>query len=171
LSVFGLIAGAVDLDVTRVGIGPRAPVRSVATVLAFLAVGLASMWIFYSLRFAVTGADPEEARLVSSVSSMHLAYALDLAFLVPAYGLGAVLLWRRRPWGCVLATVLLTSGVIHQVSYMTALVFQARADIPGATPFDPAEPPILLAFVIGSVLLFRHLRDRSGHAVEGGLRP
>jgi hypothetical protein len=38
---------------------------------------------------------------------------------------------------------------------MSALVFQYRADLPGATAFDPGEPVVVLAYVAALVLLFR----------------
>lgn len=173
LSVVALVMGWADLDVEQVAVrfGPRTPVRSIAVVLAFLALGLGGMWILYSLRFAATGELPRESLLVSSLASKHLAYALDLAFLVPGYALAAVLLWRRRPSGYVLATVLLVSGAILQFSYMAALVFQARAGVAGAVSFDPAEPPIAAAFLIAAVLLLRNLRDPRADPVDRATRP
>lgn len=164
LSVFALVLAGADLDTENVAarFSHRTPALAVAVVLGFLAVGLAGVWIFNSLRFALTGERPEESLLVSSVASIHLAYALDLALLVPSYALGAVLLWRRRPWGYVLSTVMLASGFVSQLSYMAALVFQSRAGIPGATAFDPAEPLIAAAFAITASLLFWHLRLPQG---------
>lgn len=81
--------------------------------LVVMALALGGMWIFYSLRYAISGTAPQESLLVSPVASMHLAYVLDLALLVPAYALAGVLLWCRRAWGFVLATVLVASSVLH----------------------------------------------------------
>ena len=53
---------------------------------------------------------------------------------------------------------MLASGVLHQLGYMAALVFQARADVPGATAFDSAEPVIVAAFVAGAGLLLHSAR-------------
>ena len=58
-------------------------------------------------------------------SAVHLGYALDLALLVPAYTLAAVLLWKRAAWGYVLAGSLLPFTAAYQLNYVTALVFQA----------------------------------------------
>jgi hypothetical protein len=62
-------------------------------------------------------------------------------------------LWRRAAWGFTLAAVVLVAGVLQQVEYMTALVFQARAAIPGATGFDPFEPVIIALYLTGAVVL------------------
>ena len=88
---------------------------AVSAVLAFLAAGLGSMWLFSALGLVMTGAVPEGSTLVETEAIVHLGIALDLAFLVPAYALAAVLLWRRRAWGYVLAALLLVSGTLHQI--------------------------------------------------------
>jgi hypothetical protein len=97
----------------------------------------------------------------------HLAYALDLAILVPSYAIAAVLLWRRAAWGHLLATVLLVAGVGHQLGYMVALVFQTRAQITGATASDPVEPFILALYVVALALLVAAIRKRRDLGLTG----
>ena len=91
--------------------------------------------------------------MVETDSLVRLGIALDLSLLVPSYALAAVLLWRRRAWGYLLAGVLLTSGVVHQIGYMVALPFQVAAGVPGATAFDPIEPVIASGFLLAAVAL------------------
>jgi hypothetical protein len=151
LSVFTLVLALASLEVS---FHARVPVRLISAVLLILGVALGAMWVFYSLRFTFTGQVPEEAsRLVLPTASTHLGYVLDLSLLVPGYVLAAVLLWRRAAWGYLLATILLVSGALHQIAYMTALVCQAGAQIPGAPGFDPAEAPIAAAFLAAAALL------------------
>lgn len=69
-----------------------------------------------------------------------------------------VLLWRRHPWGCVLEAVLLTAGAVTQLTYLLALRSQAAAGIPGATGFDPQEPPTAVAIVAAATALLVGLR-------------
>ncbi len=99
----------------------------------------------------LSGKVPAGSSLVKSVSVVHLGIVLDLTVLVPLYSAAAVLLWRHRPWGYVLATVALASGLLHQVSYLVAVRFQDAAGVPGAVAFDPVEPVILLLHA-GAVL-------------------
>ena len=104
---------------------------------------------------------------------VHLGVALDLAVLVPAYAVAAVLLWRGAAAGYLLAAALLVSSTLHQVSYMVALGFQAMADVPGAVAFDPVEPLIAaLCFVSTVVLLFCAGRARTATALgaDAGVR-
>ena len=56
------------------------------------------MWVYHSVRFAVTGDLPAGSFLVEPDTVVHLGFVLDLALLVPAYALAAVLLWRRSGW-------------------------------------------------------------------------
>jgi hypothetical protein len=113
------------------------------------------MWTYYSLRSAVTGAPPPKGLLLQSPPIGHLGYALDLTTLVAAWAAAAVLLWRRHPWGHVLGTVLLPSSAVIQANYLIALRAQAAAGIPGATAFDPQEPPIAAAIIGAAAALLR----------------
>ena len=164
LSVYAMALALAALDIPgiarRFRNGTRA--RLIAAVLAFLAAGLGGMWVFFSLRFAITGARPGESLLVLPLAGVHLGYVLDLALLVPAYAMAAVLLWRRAPWGYALAGVLLPFTVVYQLNYLTALLFQWWATVPGASAFDPQEVPIIAAALAAAVLLFRSLSGNKG---------
>ena len=168
-ATFALILTLSSLDVAGIArrFRARTPVRTVAIILGVLAASLAGLWISGSLGFAMNGTVPHDGNaLVYPIEITHLGYAMDLAFLVPAYALAAVLLWRRRPWGYVLAAVMLVAGVFTQLTYIAALVFQSRAEIAGATAFDPFAPVILAAYLVGAGLLLASLpRDRD--AVSG----
>ena len=165
-SVFALVLSVSALDVPAIGAGfaPRTPRRPVAAVLGLLAAGLGAMWVYYSARFALTGQVPAGSALVEPDLVVHLGIALDLALLVPAYALAAVLLWRGSAAGFVLASVVLVAGTLHQVSYLVALPFQAAADVPGAVAFDPLEPVIAVLFVLATALLLAGAGRRHGEA-------
>jgi hypothetical protein len=161
LSIYALALALAGLDVRDIArrFRRRTPARLIAAILGFLAAGLGGMWVFFSLRFAITGARPAESLLVLPLAGVHLGYVLDLALLVPAYAAAAVLLWRHAAWGHVLAGVLLPFTVVYQVNYLTALLFQSWADVPGAVAFDPQEVPIIAAALAATVLLFRNDPD------------
>ena len=172
VSLFAFVLTVSCIDATAVArrFDARTPVRTVGGVLVVLAVSLAAMWVFYSLRFAVGGQAPQESLLVSTSAGIHIAYALDLGLLVPAYALAGVLLWRRAAWVYVLGGVLLVAGVLQQVGYMVALLFQAAGDVPGATAFDPAEPVIVLAYLAAAAALLGNLDRRRRPREASGVR-
>jgi hypothetical protein len=167
LAAFALPLALSSIDVRRIAqrFHERTPARTVGTVLIVLGTALGAMWVVGSLGFTVTGTVPEEpSHLVLPTAFTHLGWALDLSLLVPAYVLAGILLWRRAPWGFALSTMLLASSVLHQMAYLTALPFQVDARIAGASAFDPAEVPIVVAFVAGTALLLYHC-DRRPRAV------
>jgi hypothetical protein len=161
-SLVGLVLGLTRIDITEVAaaLDHRTRVRVPALVLALLASSLGVMWAFYSVRYAVTGEVPMGSTLVETDLVVHLGIVLDLTILVPAYAAAALLLWWRRPWGYVLGVMLLVSGLLHQVSYLVALLFQSAAGVPDAVAFDPVEPVILLLYAGAATLLLRGLRRR-----------
>jgi hypothetical protein len=157
-----LVLALTSLDVSAIAdrFAARTPVRLVGVLLAVLAMGLAGMWIAGSVRFAVTGEVPPGSALVESDALVHLSIVLDLSLLVPIYVASCVLLWRRAPWGYVLAAIALVSGIVQQVGYFVALPFQTGAHVPGAVAFDPYEPVISLPYVVGALLLLGSLATR-----------
>jgi len=164
MAVFATALGALILAVATIDVaavaerlGARPQVRSVAAILAALAVGLGAMWVYSAVDNLVTGDVPVGSALVESDTIVHLSMALDLTLLVPLYAVAAVMLWRRAPWGVVLAAVALFAGILHQVSYIVAMPLQVAADVSGAVSYDPAEPIIVLLYVVASALLLRAL--------------
>jgi hypothetical protein len=168
LAAVALVLVLRSLDVAAIAdrIGAGTPVRAVSAVLGLLAASLGGMWTWFSLRFALTGAPTQEGLLLQPAPIGHLGYAMDLSTLVPGYATASVLLWRRRPWGYVLGTVLLVASAVIQVNYALALALQAAARVPGATAFDPQEPYIAAAITGAAAVLLGGLRR--GAAVASG---
>jgi hypothetical protein len=162
IAIFGTALVTLLLDVATTDLGPlragfdaRRAVRPAASVLGLLAVALGAMWVWVLVDNAATGSVPTGSALVETPTVVHLGIALDLALLVPWYAAAAVLLWRRTPWGYLLAATALVSGLLHQVSYAVAMPFQVAADVPGSVSADPAEPVIVLLYLGGLALLLR----------------
>ena len=164
----GLVLTLRDVDARQVSaaFGPRSLERAVAVLLAVLAAGLGGMWVFYSLRYAVTGVPLPQGVLVQPPSVLRLGYVMDLVTLVPAYLAAAVLLWRRAAWGVPLATVVLTASAAVQAAYMVALPFQVAAGVPGARALDPQEPLIAALITAAAAVLLEGLPGRAGRAPQ-----
>lgn len=161
----GLVLALARLDTGAVAasFAPGTHGRPAATILALLSLALASMWFFYAVHAAVTGVVPPGSALVESDTVVHLGIVLDLTLLVPLYAAAAVLLWRREPWGYVLGFVALTSGLLHQLSYLVALAAQYAGDVPGAVAFDAVEPVIILLYAAALATLLTGRR----HSASG----
>jgi hypothetical protein len=63
----------------------------------------------------------------------YFANAIDLAIALPAFALGIVYLWRRRPFGYVLAGMLLTLVVLVMLSSLSMFHVQVKHGIQVAT--------------------------------------
>ena len=170
LSALILGLSAVDVESIAKRFTPKTPRRWIGGFLALLAASLGGIWIYSATQFALTDLMPAGSALVETDSLVKLGMALDLSLLVPGYALAAVLLWRRNGWGYVLAAILLTSGVVHQIGYMVALPFQVAADVPGATAFDPVEPVIAAGFLLAALALLASVRRPAPHAGRAGSR-
>lgn len=173
LHVATLAVASTALLVVLLGVDPErfrsagtghVPARTVAGLLGLLTVSLGGMWVYHAVANAVTGDVPVGSALVETDLVVHLGMALDLAVLVPLYGVAAVLVWRRTGWGFLLAAVAAVAGVLHQVGYVVAMPFQVAADVPGAVTQDPFEPVIVAVYLTLVVLLLRGL-------TRGGMPP
>jgi hypothetical protein len=153
LSTFALALALSSTDAAARRVRHRAPSRVAGVVLGLLALGLGGMWLTATIVSAVTGQVPAGSVLVESELVVRLGILLDLALLVPVYAFAAVLLWRGSGWGMVLGFLAVVSGLLHQVSYLAAAVFQARADVPDARGFDTFEPVIIAVYLVALVAL------------------
>jgi hypothetical protein len=102
LASLTLILALTWVDVAGVArrFGPATPVRVVGGYFVCVGVGLASVWIGLWAAYVFAGrptpVEPDAFRLVA---------ALDLTLLVTVFVGGGVLLWRRAPWGYVIAAL------------------------------------------------------------------
>jgi hypothetical protein len=171
VSFYALVLSLVTIDVHALAahFRIRTPVRTVSLILLLLAVPLAAIQISSLAGFAISGTPPDEpSQLVVNATLTRLGAVLDLSLLVPVYALAAAWLWRRRAWGYVLATIALVAGTLHQISYITGMLFQRAATIPGAA-FDMYEPVIVTLFVIAAGLLLAGLRTEKRSTMKAAV--
>ena len=156
-SIFALIAWAADLDARAIAarFDARTPRRAVAVLLLAVAAVFATLWTTFSIAYAVRGHLTLGA---ATLPGMHLVFALDLSLMAPSMAIGGVWLWRRLPWGSVLATALCVFGAAYQTNLAAAGVFQSNAGVVGVKVVDPMGLAVLLAFVVASIAMLRRLR-------------
>jgi hypothetical protein len=103
-----LTLGKVDASALTLRARPAAPLPLVGGSFIVIGLGLAVVWIAMWAAHVFAGRptpiDPEAFRLVA---------ALDLSMMVPALVSGGALLWRRRPWGVVLAAIAGVQGSLY----------------------------------------------------------
>jgi hypothetical protein len=116
MSIASLIIGLLELDAEKIAaaFSPKAPRKTIAGYLLFIAVFLTGMWSTRVVGFMVSGTLPPD--LLASGTKAPVVFATDLALLVPALVFVAVLLLRRRAWGYVLAAVLLVKCTFYPLA-------------------------------------------------------
>jgi hypothetical protein len=156
-SIFALIAWASELDARAIAarFDAHTPRRAVAVLLLAIAAVFATLWTTFSIAYAVTGHLTLGA---ATLPGMHLVFALDLSLMAPSMAIGGVWLWRRLPWGSVLATALCVFGAAYQANLAAAGVFQSNAGVAGVKVVDPIGVAVLLAFIVATIAMLRRLR-------------
>ena len=154
-SIGGLLMLATSIDAGRAARGVAGGTRGrvVAGFTTFVGVALVAAWGGISLRFALTGALPAN---IMPPSAVHLVYAIDLSLLAPVFLVAGVLLWRREPWGAVLAVAVNASGAVYLAVLWAVGGFQANAGIPGTTWLSPVAIGSVLACLAATLALLVH---------------
>jgi hypothetical protein len=158
LAVIALILALSRLEIPAVvrGFRPATPVRAIGGSLTCIGIGLAlvwiAMWAAYVFAGRPTPVDTEAFKIVA---------ALDLALMVPALTAGGVLLWRRNPWGYMLAAIASIQGALYLlVLSVNSIVAMQRglSSAPGELPIW--GPLTILTTVIALVLLGNLQREQ-----------
>lgn len=134
----------------------RTPARLVGGYYLVVAAGLSvvwfGMWAAYVFAGRPTPVEPEAFRLVA---------ALDTTLMVPALTAGGVLLWRRRPWGYVIASIAGVQGTL----YLLVLSLNSAIAIARGLVVAPGELPVWgTLFVLTAAATVRLLA--SAHKAE-----
>jgi hypothetical protein len=126
LSLFALIIGLARTDAPRIraGLAGRAPVRSAAGYLMLIAVLVAAMWLGEEVPALFSGTVPPTVNQFETPT--NVVHVFDLGVLLPAMILAAVMLLRDRPWGYVLAGMLLVKAAAIGLWVVVMIWFSAR---------------------------------------------
>lgn len=159
LALFALILGLVGTDAgqVRASLVGRVPARSVAAYLVAIPVMVAAMWLAEELPAALSGIVPPS--VVQFETPTNVVHVLDLAVVLPAMTLGAIMLLRDRPWGYVLAGMLLVKSSTIGLWVVAMIWFSARQGLVVPAPYTAF---FLLLTIVGVVLAWRFTGPRAG---------
>jgi hypothetical protein len=135
LSLVTLILALSPVDVNEFASHVRstACVRLIGGYYTFIGIGLASVWLAMWAAYVFAGrptpVEPEAFKLVA---------ALDLSVMATSLVLGGILLWRRHPWGYVIAAI---SGVQSSL-YLMVLTVNSAVAIHRGLVSTPGELPL-----------------------------
>jgi hypothetical protein len=134
LSLYAVALGLVRTDPVelRAAFVTRPPARPIAWFLGLTAVLVSSLWLTEEVMALVQGVVPPT--IVQMESDTNVIHVFDLAVVMPAFAITAVLLWRDRPWGYVLAGVLLVKAATIGLAVLAMMWFMGRAGFAVSVP-------------------------------------
>ena len=154
-SLYALIVGLVETDAARVHaalLSRDPPVRSVATFLIVVTVLVAFVWLAEEVQALLSGTmPPSVAQFETPTNSVHV---FDLGVVLPAMIVAAVMLLRGRPWGYVLAGMLLVKATTIGLWVLAMIWFSAQEGIASPLPYTALFVALTAA---GAVLAWRYL--------------
>jgi hypothetical protein len=159
LALFAFIIGLVGTDAVelRARLAGRVPARAVAAYLVLIALMVAALWLAEELRALVAGVVPPS--VVQTETPTNVVHVFDLGVVLPAMVVAAVMLLRDRPWGYVLAGVLLVKATTIGLWVVVMIWFSARQGL--ATPAAYTGFFVLLT-ALGGVLAWRFTAAPAG---------
>jgi hypothetical protein len=132
VALAGLVAALSAAEVRRVAdtfsLATRA--RILGGTLVFIGAGLAAVWTSMWASHVFGG-----ATLPVEEPAFRLVAALDLSLMAPALTAGGVLLWRRQPWGFVVAPM----ASLHAALYLLVLSVNSAVAIRRGLAQAPGE--------------------------------
>jgi hypothetical protein len=162
LSLFALILGLASLDIEEIGrkFHARTPVRPISIFMLFIPLIMGVMVeIPQVMQMVFDGqVHPDILKFDHPTAVVH---ATDITLLFPAVIVGAVLLWKRRPWGYILTALLMFKGATYTLALVFMSYFAAQATGSG----DPLLP-VYGVFCAGGVLSLGFLLGNLQGAAE-----
>lgn len=168
LSAWSLVAllTRLDPDDARPRSEPSLIVQAVALYLLVVAALFFLTWMRDIVPALVNHTAP--ASLAKTRQPTNPVEVLDLSLLLPLAVLTGLWLWRRRPWGYLLAGVTLTTMTLVGASVVVDMAFERAAD---PTVSLAMAPPFAVITLVGLALLVVYLRNLHGPGAVRVARP
>ncbi len=133
-SLYALIGGLVTTDMARIRacFTEKTPVKAVSVYLAVLALLFYFLWLSEVIPALMTGKVPQSVR--DNSTPTNAVHVLDMAWVLPAFGITAVSLWRRQSLGYTLAGAVLSYIVLLVLAILSMVVFMIREGQPVILP-------------------------------------
>lgn len=133
-ALYAVALGLVDTDAAAVRAALRTTqsARPMARFFVVTAILVSALWLAEEVTALVRGEVPPT--LIQMETGTNVVHVFDLAVVMPAFVIAAVLLWRDRPWGYVLAGLLLVKAATIGAAVLAMMWFMAQAGFAVAAP-------------------------------------
>lgn len=133
-SLYALIGGLATINRTEIKacFTTKTPVKAVSIYLAVLAILFYLLWLREVVPAWIAGKIPQSIQ--DNGTPTNAIHVLDMAWMLPAFGITAGSLWRKQALGYTLAGALLSYGVLLMSAILGMVVFMLREGFPVAAP-------------------------------------
>ena len=133
-SIYALIGGLVKSNMAGIKeyFTEKIPVRTVSIYLALLAVLFYFLWLSEIIPALLARAIPQSIR--DNGTPTNPVHVLDMAWILPAFGITAFCLWRKQALGYTLAGALLSYTVLLVLAILSMVVFMIQGGQPLVVP-------------------------------------
>jgi hypothetical protein len=154
-SLYALIISLVTLD--KPGIKAcsteKTPVKVISIYLAVLAILFYFLWLSETVPALMAGKIPQS--ILDNGTPTNAVHVLDMAWILPAFGITAVSLWRKQALGYTLAGAMLSYVVLLTSAILCMVVFMTRD---GQPVFIPQVVIFAVLFTISFGMLIWYMR-------------
>jgi hypothetical protein len=133
-SLYALIGNLATLDMAGVKARytEKTPVKAVSLFLAVLATFFYFLWLSELIPALLAGKIPQS--ITDSGTPSNVIHVLDMAWILPSFGIAAVSLWRKHSLGYTIAGILLPFFVLLVLAILSMVMLQARDGLPDTLP-------------------------------------
>lgn len=133
-SLYGLIGSLAVLDLAgiKARYTEKTPVKAVSIYLAVLVFLFYFMWLSELIPALVAGEVPQS--ILDDGTPTNAIHVLDMAWILPAFVITAISLWRKHSLGYSLAGIMLTFFVLLASAILSMGLLEARGGAPDAIP-------------------------------------
>jgi hypothetical protein len=152
-SLYALIGGLATTNMAgmKAHFTEKTPVKAVSIYLAVIMVLFYLMWLSEIVPALIAGQIPQNIQ--ESGTPSNSVYVLDMAWILPAFAIAAVNLWRKRKVGYTLAGALLSFLTLLILAIMGMLIVQVWEGLAVVGP-QVMIFGVLLAITLGMLIWY-----------------
>lgn len=159
LSAAALIVGLIEIDASwlKRQFQEKTPVRWISEYMLFVAVGLTTIYLMMIFGFIFNGELPAIIEITGHVT--NVVFALDLTMVVPVFVIGAVWLWKRKPWGFVLGGISVIKGAVYTLVLTVVTIAASNGGFPESASEIPLWATLSASGIVASLVLLMNLKS------------
>jgi hypothetical protein len=154
-SLYALIGGLASFNLAwvKASFTYHIPLKMVSTFLAVLALLFYALWLREVVPALLVGTAPPSVQ--QNGTATNAVHVLDMAWMLPAFLISAIKLWRKEPFGFVLAGAALSFVVLLALAVLSIVAFFVHAGHPVA---GPEVVVFVVVFALSLGLLISYLK-------------